>query len=53
MIGDRFSEIHAYLSNGIHPQGLAKSGKSVMRRRAKYFRINQNDLYYIGGGKVF
>ena len=45
-----FSEIQAYLSNGIYPQGLAKSGMSVMRRRAKYFRIHQNDLYYIRGG---
>ena len=45
-----FSEINAYLWSRSYPQGLDKSGKSVLRRRAKSFNIDQGDLYYIGGG---
>ncbi len=51
--GSRFSvtEIHAYLQSKNYPLGLDKSGKSVLRRRAKFFVVDQGDLYYIGGGK--
>ena len=46
------SEINAYLWSRSYPQGLDKSGKSVLRWRAKSFNINQGDLYDIGGGNA-
>ena len=47
------SEIYDYLAKRSYPEGLSKSEKSVMRRRAKFFRLHEKDLYYIGGGKKF
>ena len=47
-----FGQIYNYLRNGAYPEGLSKSEKSVMRRRAKFFRVNEEDLYYIGGGET-
>ncbi len=40
------SEIYAYLRDGSYPVGLDKSGKTVLRRRSKYFQINGDDLYW-------
>ena len=48
-----FSEMYDYLAKGSYPEGLSKSEKSVMRRRAKFFSVHEKDLYYIGGGKKF
>ena len=33
-----------------YPEGISKSDKNALRKRTKFFRVNDKDLYYIGGG---
>ena len=45
-----FGEVFNYIIHGRYPEGVSKSDKNALRRRAKFFRVNDKDLYYIGGG---
>ena len=45
-----FGEIFDYLLSRRYPEGISKVDKNALRRRAKFFRVNDKDLYYIGGG---
>ena len=43
-----FGEVFDYIQHGRYPEGVSKSDKNTLRRRAKFFRVNDKDLYYIG-----
>ena len=45
-----FGEVFDYIQHGRYPEGVSKSDKNTLRRRAKFFRVNDKDLYYSGGG---
>ena len=45
-----FGEIFDYIRHRRYPEGFLKVQKNALRRRAKFFRVNEEDLYYIGGG---
>ena len=47
-----FSTIHRYIAHSTYPEGLSKADKNALRRRAKFFRVIENDIYYVGRGKV-
>ena len=47
-----FSDIYNYLRHSRYPEGLSKADKNALRKRSKFFRVNDKDLYYIGGGKM-
>ena len=45
-----FSQIHQYLQFGTYPSHFQKSDKLALRKRSKYFKTSDGDLYYVGGG---
>lgn len=45
----KYGDIHRYLSSGTHPDEHSKPGKQALRKRAKFFRVNAAELYYVGG----
>ncbi len=47
-----FSQIFTYLRWKKCPEGASKADKNSLRTRAKYFRLRDEDLYYVGGGKL-
>ena len=47
-----FSTIYEYLRSHKYPRGASKLEKISLRRRAKYFRVHDEDLYYLGGGNA-
>ena len=47
-----FSDVYNYLRYQQYPEGASKLEKNSLRRRSKYFRLQNEDLYYIGGGKL-
>ena len=51
-----YSEIATYLQTSRYPDCYTKQEKSALRKRSKYFTVNDGDgdtnLYYIGGGKL-
>ena len=47
-----FDAVYRYLSYQQYPEGSSKLEKNSLRRRAKYFRVQNEDLLYIGGGKL-
>ena len=47
---DSYSEIHDYLLSQKYPLGFTKVDKLVLRKRAKYFKIDNGQLYYTGRG---
>ena len=46
-----FSESRTYLTEEYTHRGLDKNGIKILRQRATYFAIRQNDRFYIVGGK--
>ncbi len=39
------------LTKGVYPEGLDKPEKLSLRKRTKYFVVQEAQLYYIGGGE--
>ena len=46
-----FSQIHQYLQYGTYPSDFHKSDKQALRKRSKFFKSSDGNLYYVGGGK--
>lgn len=46
-----YSEINDYLLSQKYPVGFTKADKLALRKRAKFFKINDGQLYYTGRGK--
>ena len=46
-----FSQIHQYLQYGTYPSDFHKSDKQALRKRSKFFKSADGNLYYVGGGK--
>ena len=46
-----FSQIHQYLQFGTYPSDSQKSDKQALRKRSKFFKSSDGNLYYIGRGK--
>ena len=44
-----FREIFEYIKNGKYSEGLAKTDKLSLRKRAKFFQVVESSLYYVGG----
>ena len=44
--------IYNYLRYQKYPEGASKLEKNSLRRRSKYFMLQSEDLYYIGGGEL-
>ena len=47
-----FSAIYNYLLSQQYPEGASKLEKNALRRRAKYFRVRNYHMYYVGGAKT-
>ena len=47
-----FTAIYNYLRYQQYPEGASKLEKNSLRRRSKYFMLQNEDLYYIGGGEL-
>ena len=47
-----FNQIHQYLQYGTYPSDLQKSDKQALRKRSKFFKSADGNLYYVGGGKL-
>ena len=47
-----FSAIYNYLLSQQYPEGASKLEKNALRRRAKYFRVRNDHMYYVGGAKT-
>ena len=47
-----FSAIFKYLRYQQYPDKASKVEKNSLRRQSKYFRTQNEDLYYIGGGRL-
>ncbi len=47
----RFEDIFGYITKGVYPEGLDKPEKLSLRKRTKYFVVQDAQLYYIGGGE--
>jgi len=45
-----FDAVYNYLRYQQYPEGASKLEKNSLRRRSKYFKLEDEDLYYIGGG---
>ena len=52
--GGKFSyrQIFDYINSGFYPEGLEKQDKLSLRKRAKYFIIEEAQLYYVGGKTI-
>ena len=48
-----FGAIFSYLRYQQYPEGSTKLQKNSLRRRSKYFRLENQDLYYMGGGRLY
>ena len=48
-----FLSVKSMATYGSYPESNARSEKNVMRGQAKFFKVHQKDLYYIGGGEIF
>ena len=46
-----FSELYNYLSRREYPPDASKQYKLGIRKRSKYFIMDEGRLYYIGGQK--
>ena len=46
-----FPIIYNYARYGKYPSGYTKTEKQALRKRSKYFVVEESELYYIGGGK--
>ena len=46
-----FSQIHQYLQYGTYPDNFQKSDKQALRKKSKFFKSADGNLYYVGGGK--
>ena len=46
-----YSEINDYLLSQKYPAGFTKADKLALRKRAKFFKIKDGQLYYTGRGK--
>ena len=44
-----FSQIHQYLT---YPSDFQRSDKQALRKRSKFFKSSDGNLYYVGGGKL-
>ena len=47
-----FTAIYNYLRYQQYPVGASKLEKNSLRRRSKYLMLQNEDLYYIGGGEL-
>ena len=47
-----FSQIHQYLQYGTYPSDFQKSDKQALRKRSKFFKSADGNLYYVGGCKL-
>ena len=47
-----FSLIHQYLQYGTYPSDFQKPDKQALRKRSKFFKSSDGNLYYVGGGKL-
>ena len=47
-----FSAIYNYLLSQQYPEGASKLEKNALRRRAKYFQVRNDHMYYVGGAKA-
>ena len=45
-----FDAVYNYLRYQQYPEGASKLEKNSLLRRSKYFKLEDEDLYYIGGG---
>lgn len=45
-----YAEIHGYLNSGTYPTGFSKADKLALRKRSKYFKLKDAQLYYCGKG---
>ena len=46
-----YAEICKYLDSGSYPIGFSKADKLALRKRSKYFKLKDGQLYYCGKGK--
>ena len=46
-----FSEIQNYLSAQKYPLGFSKADKLALRKRVKFFKVDNGHLYYTGKGE--
>ena len=47
-----FSAIYNYFLSQQYPEGASKLEKNALRRQAKYFRVRNDHMYYVGGTKA-
>ena len=47
-----FTDVFNYLQYKSYPGGMSKADKNSLRRRAAYFTVREENLYYVGGGKL-
>ena len=47
-----FRQIFDNINSGFYPEGLEKQDKLSLRKRAKYFIIEEAQLYYVGGKTI-
>ena len=47
-----FSQIHQYLQYGTYPRHFQMSDKQALRKRSKFFKSADGNLYYVGGCKL-
>ena len=47
-----FSTTYQYLRSHKFTQGASKPEKNSLQRLVKFFRVHNEDLYYLGGGKL-
>ena len=44
-----FNQVFEYLNDGSYPGGFDKNDKHVLRKRANFFAVKDNKLYYTSG----
>ena len=44
-----FGEIYNYTNNGTYPDGFERRDKVALRKRSKFFKVEEENLFYIGG----
>ena len=44
-----YRQIYEYVKDGKYPEGFEKCNKLALRKRSKFFLVQEMHLYYIGG----
>ena len=47
-----YSEIYNYIADQTYPDSFSKADKSSLRKRSKFFCINNAELFYRGNPKT-